>query len=320
MAKPDPAVDARYRSLLQKAVRRGHVDLVITAGAYLEAVGDPGWFEQRTSVIVLGECWPLSGRTVFTKAFHSKLAALVRAAQTRKDRDAAGLGFLAYALAQNDRTTLAEAQDDRTLKLLAQAVQRPTKFWEWIAAQPCPEDRRRFIRRVAAAARGNRPHDEAVAQAAAHLALTAPLPDTPAAAPPGATFPYWVVFDRHTAPGQRALRDVARDLHLKPAQLEWCFYVYAGSLSNGDGPAAWWERYCRWGFSRNELRPEEAGLIWEPAGRQLADALAADAHALQAELYAWKLAHRDRVEHLKHEVDLFIERIRDVPLDQPGLF
>ena len=90
-----PAIDERYRSLLQKTVRRGHVDLVVTLGAFLEARGDVDWVERRAGLVVLSECWPLSGKTVLTKSFHSQLAALVRAAQARKDRDATGLGFLA---------------------------------------------------------------------------------------------------------------------------------------------------------------------------------------------------------------------------------
>jgi hypothetical protein len=315
-----PAIDERYRSLLQKTVRRGHVDLVVTLGAFLEARGDVDWFERRAGLVVLSECWPLSGKIVFTKSFHSKLAALVRAAQARKDRDATGLGFLAYALAHEDRSVLAAAGDDRPLKLLAQAVQRPAKFWEWVAAQPCTDDRRRVIQRAAACAPGDRPHDQAVAQAAAYLALSAPLPETPAAAAPPGGFPYWVVFDRRTAAGKRALRDVARDLHLELDQLEWCFYYFEASLANENAPSPWWARYCRWGFGRHGLQPEEARLLWEPAKLQLAEALAEDSRTLQAELYAWKLAHRDRVEVLKRQIELFLDRIQEVPRDQPELF
>ena len=105
--RPEPAIDERYRSLLQKAVRRGHVDLALTVGACMADAGDPAWFERRTDLIALSECWPLSGRTDFTKAAHSKLAALVRVARARKDRDAAGLGFLSYALARGDGSVLA---------------------------------------------------------------------------------------------------------------------------------------------------------------------------------------------------------------------
>jgi hypothetical protein len=315
-----PAIDERYRSLLQKAVRRGHVELVITVGAYVEEAGDPEWFERRTDLIALSECWPLRGRTGFTRTAHSKLAALVRVARARKDRDATGLGFLSYALARGERSVLAGTEDDRAIKLLAQAVQRPAKFWEWVASQPCGEDRRHVIDRAGRFGPGDRPHDQAVAQAAAYLALSAPLPQTLEAPPAPGAFPYWAVFDRHTTAGKRALRDVARDLHLKVDQLEWCFYHYEGSIANADAPSPWWVRYCRWGFDRHGLPPDEAHLLWEPARSQLAEALTRDSRALQAEVYGWRLAHRDRIELLKQQVDLFLGRLQDVPRDQPELF
>jgi hypothetical protein len=318
--KPKTAIDDRYRSLLQKAVRRGHVDLVITVGAYVEAAADPQWFERRTDLIALSECWPLSGSIAFTRAAHSKLAALARVARARKDRDAVGLGFLAYALARGDRSVLAATEDDRAVRLLAQAVQRPSQFWEWIASQPCGEDRRHLIAHAGRLGSGDRPHDQAVAQAAAYLALSAPLPQAPAEPPAQGAFPYWVVFDRHTAAGKRALRDVARDLHLKADHLEWCCYYYEGSVANAEAPSPWWPRYCRWGFDRCGLHPDEAPLLWEPARVQLAEALSGDGRALQAEIYAWRLAQRDRVDLLKHQVELFLERLRDVPRDQPELF
>jgi len=50
---------------------------------------------------------------LFTRKFHSKVATLVRVARATKYRDATGLGFLAYALAQGDTTVLTQSPDDR---------------------------------------------------------------------------------------------------------------------------------------------------------------------------------------------------------------
>jgi hypothetical protein len=314
-------MDERYRSLLQKAVRRGHVDLVITAAAFLEAAVDPAWLERRVELIVIGECWPLSGELGPARVPHARAAALVRAAQVRKDRAASGLGLLAYALAAEDRGVPAELGEERDLRLLAEAVRRPAKFWEWVDGLPAGEDSRRVIalaRRCAAA--GDRPHDQAMAMAAAYLALHAVPADIPAAPPVPGLFPFWAVFDRHTAAGRRALRDVSRDLHIPTRQLEWCLYYYEGARANADAPSPWWGRYCAASFARCGLGPEEAPLLWEPARRQLADALASDAHALQAELYEWKLAHREQVAALREQVDFFLAQLRDVPRSQPQLF
>jgi hypothetical protein len=317
-------MDERYRSLLQKAVRRGHVDLVVTVEAFLEDTVDPAWLERRVERIVIGECWPLSSELGSVRVPHARAAALVRAAQVRKDRDAAGLGLLAYAQAVEDRgvpTYIGEIGEERDLRLISQAVRRPAKFWDWVDGRPAGDDSRRVIalaRRCAAAV--DRPHDQAMAMAAAYLALHAVPADIPPAPPVPGRFPFWAVFDRHTAAGRRALRDVSRDLHLPARQLEWCLYYYEGARANAEAPSNWWRRYCAWCFARHDLGPDEAPLLWEPARRQLADALASDAHALQAELYEWKLAHREQVAALREQVDFFLEQLRDLPRNQPQLF
>jgi hypothetical protein len=129
-----------------------------------------------------------------------------------------------------------------------------------------------------------------------------------------------VVFDRHTSEGKRVLRDVARDLHLPLPQLEWSYYFFEGAGANAEHPSPWWQRYCRWNFSRIGLNPEEARLLWEPARAQIIDALAEESRRLQNELYRWKLANTERIEALKRQVDLFISHINEVPRDQSKLF
>jgi hypothetical protein len=167
---------------------------------------------------------------------------------------------------------------------------------------------------------GGRPHDKAVVQAAAYLAASTPLPEPASAPAADATFPYWVVFDRHTSAGKRVLRDVARDLHIPLVQLEWCFYYFEGAVAGAEDPSPWWRRYCQWHFERIGLPEPEAHLLWEPSRAQIADALAEDSHRLQTEIYRWKLASLERVEALKREVEWFTQHAKDVPRDQTKLF
>jgi hypothetical protein len=129
-----------------------------------------------------------------------------------------------------------------------------------------------------------------------------------------------VVFDRHTNEGQRALSDVARDLHMQLPQLEWCYYYFEGADTNAEHPSPWWQRYCRWNFRRIGLSPEEAFLLWEPARDQLIDALAGDGHRLQNELYRWKLANLERIDTLKRQVEYFITHLDAQSRDQTQLF
>ena len=316
------AVDDRYRSLLQKAVRRGHPELVYAASALIESMGlhSKAWFEMRAASIVFGECWPLGAEMVFTKRFFSKVAALIRVTHACKARDATGLGFLAYALAQNDSTVLTQMPDDRAVKLVAKAIRHPADFWEWVTAQGTDAQRQAVVAHARQYGEGGRPHDKAVAQAAAYLAVSAPLPEPSPALPADTPFPYWVVFDRHTSAGQRVLRDVARDLHIPLPQLEWCFYYFEGAVANAEAPSPWWHHYCQWHFDRIDLPAQEAHLLWEPAKVQIADALAEDSHRLQTEIYRWKLASLARVEALKREVEWFTHHAKDVPRDQSTLF
>jgi hypothetical protein len=315
-------IDDRYRSLLHKAVRRGHVEWVYAASALIEdlAIHTEAWFEKRTAFIVFGDCWPLGAELAFTRKFHSKVAALIRAAQATKFRDATGLGFLAYALAQGDATVLDQGPDDRIVRLIAKAVRQPDDFWEWISRQAADPPQAALIANARRYRDGGRPHDSAVVKAAAYLALSGAIPRPQPAASPSSAFPYWVVFDRHTNEGQRALRDVARDLHMQRPHLEWCYYYFEGAGTNGEHPSAWWRRYCRWNFRRIGLGPEEAFLLWEPARDQMIDALAGDGQRLQNELYRWKLKNLERIDTLKRQVDYFISHLDALTRDQTQLF
>jgi hypothetical protein len=320
--KDRPMIEGRYRSLLQKAVRRGNTELVYTTSALIEDIGgrSAAWLEARTAVIMFAECWPLGAELLFTKPIHSKVAALLRVAHRQKARDATGLGFLGYALDQGDETVLTRVCDEKAVRLIARAIRQPTGFWSWISEQPAEGNRKRLIENAFRYREGGRPHDKAVVQAAAYLALAAPPPEIELAPASEEAFPYWVVFDRHTAEGKRVLRDVARDLHMPLPLLEWSLFFYEGAVANADAPSPWWQTYCRWHFERLGMLPEEAHLLWEPAREQIVSALAEDSRRLQSDLYRWKLGNLERIDALKRQVDLFASHIKDVQHDQSTLF
>ena len=129
--------DSRFRSLLHKAVRRGSIDLVFTTCALLEDFGpkEKVWFAKQAAIITFEECWPLGTGLVFNRRFHSKVAALVKVTQATKAKDAAGLGTLGYALSRGDQTVLTGAPDDKHIRLVAGAIERPKDFWAWIESQ-----------------------------------------------------------------------------------------------------------------------------------------------------------------------------------------
>ena len=189
-------IKKRYRSLLQKAVRRGNVDLVFTTSAFLESLASvhKNWYLTQTAIITFEECWPLGTELIFNKKFHSKVAALIRVTRSAKARDATGLGYLAYALSQGDTSVLDDTADDKAIKIVANAIQRPDDFWQWITWQKISAAEKILIDNAARFKKAGLPHDHAVIQAAAYLTVTGQLSRIEAGQPSDPKFSYWVVI------------------------------------------------------------------------------------------------------------------------------
>jgi hypothetical protein len=101
-------------------------------------------------------------------------------------------------------------------------------------------------------------------------------------------------------------------------QLIWVSFYFEGSRTNRALPSKWWQKACDWRFRKVGVRAEEAHLLWEPAKIQVMGALAEDSRQLHSDLYTWKLANWERIELLKKQVELFIDRFdgrRDGQLD-----
>jgi hypothetical protein len=314
--------DDRFRSLLQKAVRRGHAQLVFTVSSLLESVGpkEKNWLRKRAVIITLEECWPLGAELLFNKRFHSKVAALFRAACSRKHKDAAALAALALAFSQGDRTVLEGGAEDRTVRLLAHAARRPEDFWKWIRSQSLGAGPRSLLDPVFRFRHVGKPSERIFAQAAAYLAATNGLPAPEDSQPPPQDFPYWIALDHHTRQGRFALKTIARDLHIDIPQLEWAFFHFASGVLHDPVPSFWWDRYVRWRFAQVGIPQEEAHLLWEPAVQQLKEVLAEDTHRLHTEVYRWKMKNRERIESLQTKVRLFIEKREKLGKGQRPLF
>lgn len=315
-------IDARFRSLLQKAVRRGNIDLVFTTSAILESLSsrEKHWFRNRTAIIAFEECWPLGTDLVFNRKFHSKVAALVKVTGSTKAKDATGLGFLAYALHEGDRSVLSGSDQDRHIRIVSKAVRRPDEFWNWVEQAGIGDRDKGLVENAYRFRQVGLPRDRAVIQAAAYLAAVGGIPPVRPAAPQPHAFPYWVALDMHTPQGRRVLNDVARDLHIPLKQLEWTLFYFEGAQTNASIESVWWERSCAWYFDKIGLPMEEAHLIWEPAKVQVVEELTEESRQLHRELYTWKLANRERVKGLKKQVELFISHFDSGQMDQLELF
>lgn len=322
MMKSSTDTEARYRSLLQKAVRRGDADIVYTASAVLASLSprEKNWYRTRTAIITFEECWPLGSDLIFNRKFYSKVAALIRVTRAVKSRDASGLGYLAQAMIDGDASVLTGSADDKHIKIVANAIKRPDDFWRWIGDQKKSDDQAALVANALRFKQEGSPRDRAVIQSAAYLAVTTPLPNPQEVLPTERRFPYWVAFDRHTAEGKLVMRDVARDLHIALPQLEWTCFYFEGAQTNGEIPSKWWQRHSQWYFDKIGLPMAEAHLLWEPARKQVIEGLAEDSRRLKNELYRWKIANLEQIQALKRQVKLSIDDFEAVHSDQMDLF
>ena len=315
-------IDSRFRSLLQKAVRRGNVELVFTTSALLESLTrkEKNWLRNRTAIITFEECWPLGAELIFNRKYHSKVAALVKVSRSVKAKGATGLGYLGFALARGDRSVLDGGEDDRHIKIIGSAIQRPDEFWNWLDQAGADDDRRNLVANAVRFKNAGRPRDRAVIQAAAYLAVFDEIPEIKTLEPSDQPFPYWIALDMHTPQGRRTLKDVARDLHISLKQLEWSMFYFEGTVTNASDASHWWEKSCSWYFKKIGLPTEEARLLWDPARPQVKEALDEESRQLHHELYTWKLTHLERIESLKKQVELYISHFEGGHPDQRKLF
>lgn len=328
--KPSDHIDSIYRSLFQKAARRGYVNLILTLSTHVRLSGSAAkrWFTQQTALTTFRACWPLGGTSIFTRRFASKVAGMINVTRSVKNQDAAGLGAMAYALAKGDRSVLSKAspnrdryrdqgrEQDREVKLIASAIKRPKDFWTWIETQDST-GRTAAIRRFKNI---GSPFERAVIQAAAYLLTFVEPPEIFRVDPANDRFPYWVAFDHHVRQGREALVQISRDLHIPVSQLKWMFFYYEGAQTQKRLKSLWWDRYCAWRFEKAGMVSEQAQLMWSSVHPQLMATLTEDANRLHREVYRWKTAHLEQIKELKADVELLFSPFERLHTRQQPLF
>ena len=239
-----PSTDPRLRSLLQKAVRRGFVTVVQLVAVRLDAIGDTTWLRSRTVVITCEECWPVAACLSIDRDLRSKLEILSRVAEASKQKDAAGLGALAYAYREGDTSMLNVVPNQRALKIISEALARPKDFFAWAISQSPSMQTTEIIRnaeRYLAVATWQ--WDKACILATAFLSINteSPTADSAPALQPASDFPYWAALDKHTDEGKAALRDVAKPLGVTYRQLIWVSFYCESVQVNQLLPSPWFE-------------------------------------------------------------------------------
>jgi hypothetical protein len=274
--------DPRLRSLLQKAARRGFKDIVRRVFHRLEKSGDRTWLRSRTVVITFEESWPLASSLAITSESSSKLDALLSVSTFSKQKDAAGLGALAYAYQQGDRSMVDGVPNPELLKIVAGALLRPAAFFEWILKQSQTEK----STKVAEAARQFLPAatwqwDKACLISGALLAIKDTIPIVEPALPPRDEFPYWVALDKHTPQGKQVLTKVAPEIQSSYRQLIWASFYCESALVNQLGSSPWWDAEKTWRLRRAGLTIASAQALWARAFPVIREALRSEADSLR---------------------------------------
>jgi hypothetical protein len=278
------STDPRLRSLLQKAVRRGFVPVVERVAARLDAIGDTAWLRSRAVVITCEECWPLAASLSIDRHFRSKLEVLSRVAEASKQKDAAGLGALAYAYREGDTSMLNVVQDQRALKITSEALARPKDFFAWAISQS-PSVRSKEI--ISNAEKylpvATWEWDKACILATAFLSTNSETRtvDTVPASLPASDFPYWAALDKHTDEGKAALHEVAKPLGATYRQLIWVSFYCESAQVNQLLPSPWFEAEREWRLRRAGLSWESAKELWERARLLIQRRLERDARELR---------------------------------------
>lgn len=279
-----PSTDPRLRSLLQKAVRRGFAPIVDRVVRRLYSGGDSTWLRSRAAVITFEECWPLGGFLSIDRGPSTQLDVLTGVARSAKQKDAAGLGALAHAYRDGDNSMLACVPDQRTLRIVAEALGRPNEFFQWVSSESEAQSSADVIRaaqRYLPAATW--PWDKACILAGALLATIAGVPTLTVMSPTkGSTdFPYWTALDKHTDEGKAVLRDVAKAIKVSYRQLLWSSFYCESTRVNELLPSLWFAAERTWRLSRAKLTYEAAQELWAHASILVQERLAENAGALR---------------------------------------
>lgn len=263
---PRASTDQRVRSLLQKAARRGDVEVVRLALERLDKNGDKTWLRSRAIVITFEECWPLAASLSINRELSSRRNALLSVARAAKQKDAAGLGALAYAYLEGDQSVLDYVPDRFVLRLVSEALKRPAGFFGWALGQSRMERTTDIIRsaqRYLPAATWQ--WDKACILAGALLATTSDIPSIEPAEASTDEFPYWVALDKHTPEGKVVLAEVAKQLGSSYRRIIWASFYYESAWTNRLLPSPWWEAERMWRLGRAGLSLDAAEELWSRA-------------------------------------------------------
>lgn len=265
MRKASPDTDQISRSLLQKAIRRGDYEMTKKTINYIIANGDFDWLRKRLAVVTFEECWTYGLEVSYENNKEIITNHYLKIVKTIKNKNAAGLGSLAYALSTGDSSVFIGDNSDNAIKKNSEAIKRPKDFWMWAHNQNVDDKRKKIVENADKGFRkAGWPWDRAFTQAAAYLAITDEIPRTDYIETNSINdFPYWVGIDKHTQDGKRAIREAAKQISFNANKALWLAFYFESAKCNEIKHSPWWDREISWRMKKLKITKEEGEKIWE---------------------------------------------------------
>jgi hypothetical protein len=197
----------------------------------------------------------------------SIIQTLQRLALTTKQKDATGLGVMAYELSQGDTTVLQGNGTDHPIQVIADAIKAPAHFWDSITRQTANKMSLTYVEQARNAHQvGGKPKDLAFMQAAALLSTTGEIPAVSLKQElecPESDFPIWIVIDNHTDAGKEHIKALSGQTHLSTELISHLLFYFEGSIENEMAYSYWWDRQVNWRLNKLGVNISEAVATWE---------------------------------------------------------
>lgn len=275
------------RSLLQKAVRRGAVAIAEKAAIHLIQKGETTWLKNRLGVIVFEEAWACVSKLDFTTNEGLLLNQYKDLASSSKNKNAAGLGSLAYEFSRGAEGVLVKgAPENRHIKIIAEAIRRPVDFWHWARQFKPGREGLDFLDKAEVGFKlAGWPWDKAFALASAYLFVSGEVPKITTSSVQGSMeFPFWVAIDKHTPAGKIALSKCSEKFNLSKTTIGWIqFYLESARCENLQA-SPWWEREKAWRLESEGVGGGKAEIIWRDISGFLHEILISQEKLIKGEL------------------------------------
>lgn len=275
------------RSLIQKAVRRGNVELVEKVFNYLFNNGNIKWLRDRLTVIAYEECWMYGVKLNDNLKSHELLEHYKELAITIKNKNVAGLATLGYKLSGGDWSAIVgNAKQREAIKAVSEAIKNPNMFWEWTKNNKVgySKNKTRIEAAKSAIKKCKFKHDETMMYATAYFAVKDEVPQLQKTdANNDEYFPYWVVIDKHTSIGKEVLFEADDKYSVRAGRL--AFY-FEGSLCNQVTSSPFWDLAKKWEIERMGYTFSQAHSRWSNLRPKIIELAEMDAKELKKRVNA----------------------------------